>query len=52
MIAALVLWASPVRALLALPERADYGGAPTSTGPLAEAAAASMAAERDHPVGG
>ena len=52
LLAAVILWVSPVRTLLALPERAGDEIVPPSTGPLAEAAAASVAAERDQPVGG
>jgi hypothetical protein len=46
-----ILWASPVRTLLALPEppSEDQRHQP---GLLAEAAAAAVAVERDQPVGG
>jgi MFS family permease len=47
---AVIVWASPVRTMLLLPERpiAQADG----PGPLAEAAAAAVQAERDQPVGG
>jgi MFS family permease len=53
LLAALILWASPVRGLLVLPEqpRDELGGGETladTTG----AAAAAVSAERDQPVGG
>jgi Na+/melibiose symporter-like transporter len=50
-LAAVILWASPVRTLLVLPSRATPDGAAQS-GPIGEAAAAALAAERDQPVGG
>jgi MFS family permease len=52
LLAALILWASPVRALLVLPERPGEEILPP--GPAAVAAAAAVAAEieRDSPVGG
>ena len=52
LLGALILWASPVRTLLVLPERPSGEDLPQSGGPLAEAAAAAMEAERDQPVGG
>jgi MFS family permease len=51
LLAALVLWASPVRSLLVLPHRPP-GEEAEGRGPLAEAAAAVVHAERDQPVGG
>lgn len=52
LLAALILWASPVRTLLALPDRPGDEGTPREAGRLAEAAAAALEAERDQPVGG
>jgi MFS family permease len=55
LLAAAILWASPVRALLVLPARPGEPGAPPDQavpGSLADAAAAAVAAERDQPVGG
>jgi MFS family permease len=51
LLAAAILWASPVRALVVLPERPAEERA-VGPGPLAEAAAAAVNAERDQPVGG
>lgn len=53
LVAALILWGSPVRHLLVLPAGPSDAGAP-APGPdrLAEAAAAAVNAERDQPVGG
>lgn len=50
LVAAAILWFSPVRGLLVLPERPD--DRPDRPGPLAEAAAAAVLAERDQPIGG
>jgi hypothetical protein len=52
LLAAFFLWASPVRTLLVLPERPADEGVLPGAGPLAEAAAAAVAADRDQPVGG
>ncbi len=52
LLAAVVLWASPVRALIILPERPTEEGAVAAPGPLAEAAAAALESERNQPVGG
>jgi MFS family permease len=52
LVAAAILWASPVRALILLPERPAEDGASRPAAPLAEAAAAAAKAERDQPVGG
>jgi hypothetical protein len=51
LVGAVILWGSPVRTLLVLPERQpeDREHQP---GPLAEAASAVVHAERDQPVGG
>jgi hypothetical protein len=51
LVGAFIVWASPVRAMLVLPERPGDAvtGAP---GRLAEAAAAAALAEHDQPVGG
>ncbi|HEX5148500.1 MAG TPA: MFS transporter, partial [Candidatus Limnocylindrales bacterium] len=49
---AVILWASPVRSLLVLPERPIEAAPRPGPGPLAEAAAAVVEAERDQPVGG
>ena len=51
LVAAVILWASPVRTLLVLPERPDDEQVDTPGG-LAAAAAAAVRAERDQPVGG
>lgn len=51
LLGAVILWASPVRTLLALPEPPP-DDATDSPGPLAKAAAAAVLAERDQPVGG
>jgi MFS family permease len=51
LLAAFVLWASPVRRLVVLPERASDDAAESET-ELAAAAAAAASAERDRPVGG
>ena len=51
LVAAVILWASPVRTLLVLPERPDDEQVDTPGG-LAAAAAAAVQAERDQPVGG
>lgn len=53
LLAAFILWASPVRSMLVLPERPgeDGGGSLPSPGRLGEAAAAAVEADRDHPVG-
>jgi predicted MFS family arabinose efflux permease len=50
LVAAAILWASPVRTLITLPSRPGAG----TTGPssIADAAAAALAAEQDQPVGG
>jgi len=52
LVGAVILWASPVRTLILLPERPAEDGASRPAGPLAEAAAAAVQAERDQPVGG
>jgi len=52
LVGAAILWASPVRTLLVLPERPPDEGEPPAAGLLAEAAAAAVNAERDQPVGG
>lgn len=52
LIAAAILWASPVRTLLVLPKRAAEEGELRAAGPLAQAATAAVSAERDQPVGG
>lgn len=52
LLAALILWGSPVRTLLVLPDRPGDEGTPREAGRLAEAAAAALEAERDQPVGG
>ena len=49
-IGALILWGSPVRALLVLPERPEV--LRPTVGPLAAAAATMVEVERDQPVGG
>ena len=49
---AVILWASPVRSLLVLPERPIDEAPHPGLGPLVEAAAAVVDAERDQPVGG
>jgi MFS family permease len=51
LVAAAILWASPVRRLLVLPERPPEDRL-DGPGPLGEAAAAAVLAERDQPVGG
>lgn len=51
MLAAVILWASPVRALLVLPERPAEEVAPAGPGAVAAAAAAAADVERDSPVG-
>jgi MFS family permease len=51
LLGAAILWASPVRTLLVLAERPAEERA-VGRGPLAEAAAAVVHAERDQPVGG
>ncbi len=52
LLAAVILWKSPVRTLLVLPERSDAGER-RGAGSLAGAAALeALAAERDQPVGG
>jgi MFS family permease len=51
LVGAAILWASPVRSLLVLPERPADELA-VGRGPLATAAAAAVSAERDQPVGG
>jgi len=52
LVAAVILWASPVRTLLVPPDRPVQGGAPLGTGSFADAAAAALEAERDQPIGG
>lgn len=52
LLGAAILWASPVRTLVALPERPVEAIGDAGTDSLAEAAAAALAAERDQPVGG
>jgi MFS family permease len=49
---AAILWASPVRSLLVLPERPDAAAVERTPSPLAAAAAAAIQAEHDQPVGG
>lgn len=53
-LAAAILWASPERSLLVLPDRAAVAdrGRTAVASPLAEAAAAAIESERDQPVGG
>jgi MFS family permease len=51
LLAAFILWASPVRALRVLPEQAHDDAVEGETA-LAAAAAAVVSAERDQPVGG
>jgi predicted MFS family arabinose efflux permease len=51
LVAAIILWASPVRSLIALPARPD-DGTPPGRRSMADAAAAALAAEGDQPVGG
>ena len=51
LLAAGILWASPVRALRVLPEQARHDAAEGETA-LGAAAAAAVSAERDQPVGG
>ena len=51
LLGAVILWASPVRTMLALPDRPPEPGEPPADG-LAAAAAAALASERDQPVGG
>jgi len=51
LLGAVILWASPVRTMLALPDRPPEPGSPPADG-LAAAAAAALASERDQPVGG
>jgi Na+/melibiose symporter-like transporter len=56
LLGAVILWASPVRHLLTLPQRPPEAGAGPGdeaySGPAAKAAAAAVSAERDQPVGG
>jgi MFS family permease len=52
LLAALILWGSPVRTLLVLPQRPGDSDAGGTVGPAAEAAAAALDAERNQPVGG
>lgn len=52
LLGALILWASPVQSLLVLPERPVDDAATEGSGPIAEAAAAAVEAQRDQPVGG
>jgi predicted MFS family arabinose efflux permease len=52
LVAAAILWASPVRTLLVLPERPADAIVPPAPGELAGAAAAAVESERDQPVGG
>jgi MFS family permease len=52
LVGALIIWASPVRSLLVLPERPDGIGTQPLPGSVGEAAAAAREAERDQPIGG
>lgn len=52
LLAALILWASPVRALLVLPVRPGEEIVPPGPGAVATAAAVAAEVERDAPVGG
>lgn len=52
LLAAVALWASPVRALLVLPERPSEEGRHWRPSSLADAAAAALETERNQPVGG
>lgn len=52
LLAAAILWASPVRALLVLPEGPGEAVAPPGPGAVAAAAVAAAEVERDSPVGG
>jgi len=51
-LAALILWASPARTLLVLPDRPIDTAAPPAPGSIGEAAAAALESEHDQPVGG
>jgi MFS family permease len=51
LLAAVILWASPVRALLVLPERPGEEVVPAGPGAVAAAAAAAAEVERDSPIG-
>jgi hypothetical protein len=52
LLGAVILWASPVRGMLVLPDRPVDDGEPPAADGLAAAAAAALASERDQPVGG